>query len=214
METFLHNRKQLEITLESVPPHPAPKIQLEQYTITSHMASEMLFISAIMHDDIKDRYVIDLGCGTGRLAIGAALLDAKEVLGVDIDPTAVNTARESSKKMNLEARIQWVISDLDGLNGHFDTVLQNPPFGVRRRGADRMFMRKAIEVGNVIYSLHKSGGRNREFIKSLVSKHRGTITDVYQMTLVIPHTFRFHSRREHVVPVDLYRVVTVAAGKQ
>jgi putative methylase len=211
MESFLHSRKQLEIVLERVPPHPIPKIQFEQYTITSHAATEILFIASSLHNDIKDKSIIDLGCGTGRLAIGAALLDAREVVGVDLDPVAVDTARQSSEKMNLKGKIQWVVSDLQGVKGRFDTVLQNPPFGVRRRGADRAFMRKAIELGDVVYSLHKSGGRNREFIKSLVSKHKATITDLYQMTLIVPHTFRFHSKREHVVPVDLYRVVTSAA---
>jgi putative methylase len=214
MESFLHSKKQLEIVLERVPPHPIPKIQFEQYTTTSHVAAEMLFIASSRYNDIKDKSIMDLGCGTGRLAIGAALLDARDVVGVDLDPVAVNVARQSSEKMNLKEKMQWVVSDLEGVNGRFDTVLQNPPFGVRRRGADRAFILKAIQLGNVVYSLHKSVGRNREFIKSLVSKHKATITDLYQMTLTLPHTFRFHSKKEHVVPVDLYRVVTSAVEKQ
>ncbi len=39
--------------------------------------------------------VIDLGCGSGILAIAAAKLGARRVLGVDIDPQAVRTAREN-----------------------------------------------------------------------------------------------------------------------
>lgn len=214
MEGLSLSKKQLEIVLELVPPHSKPKVQLEQYTITSHTAAEMLFIAARLHDNIKDKRIIDLGCGTGRLAIGAALLNAKEVVGLDLDPVAVNIARQSSEKMNLHRKIQWIASDLEGVTGRFDTVLQNPPFGVRRRGADRAFVRKALAIGSVVYSLHKSGERNRVFIKSLVSKHKATITDLYQMTLMIPHTFRFHSKKEHVVPVDLYRVVTNATEKQ
>jgi len=214
MESLSVSKKQLEIALEYVPPHSNPKIQLEQYTITSQTAAEMLYIAGKLHDDIRGKRVIDLGCGTGRLAIGAALLNAKEVVGVDLDPMAVRIARQSSEKMNLQKRVQWIASDLEGVAGRFDTVIQNPPFGVRRRGADRAFIRKALAIGGVVYSLHKSGGRNRAFIKSLVSRHKATITDLYQMTLVIPHTFRFHSKKEHVVPVDLYRVVTHATERQ
>ncbi len=205
------NKKQLEMALELVPSHPSPKIRLEQYTIPSRTASEMLFIAAKLNNDIEDRYVIDLGCGTGRLAIGAALMNAKDVVGVDLDPVALNIAQKISNKISVKKKIQWVASDIDGVTGRFDTVLQNPPFGVRRKGADRVFIRKALEIGKVTYSLHKSGVRNRVFIKSLVSKHKATITDLYQMTLAIPHTFRFHSQRRYVVPVDLYRVVASAA---
>ena len=214
MENLLPNKRQLEIALEQVPPHPSPRAQLEQYTITTRSAAEVLFVAASMHNDIRNKRVIDLGCGTGRLAIGAALLHAKDVVGVDIDQMAVGTAQTASRMMKLEGTIQWVISDLNALKGRCDTVLQNPPFGVRRRGADQAFIRKALEIGNVVYSLHKSGLGNREFITSMVSKHRAIITDLYQMTLTIPHTFSFHSKREHVVPVDLYRVVTNAAEKQ
>jgi putative methylase len=205
------NKKQLEMALELVPSHPCPKIQLEQYTIPSKIASEILFIAAKLNNDIEDRCVIDLGCGTGRLAIGAALMNAKEVVGVDLDPAPLYVAQKISDRISVRKKIQWVASDIDGLTGRFDTVLQNPPFGVRRKGADRVFICKALQIGKVTYSLHKSGGRNRVFIKSLVSKHRATITDLYQMTLVIPHTFRFHSQRRYVVPVDLYRVVAGAA---
>jgi putative methylase len=213
MEGMFLSKKQLEMVLEHIPAHPTPKIQLEQYTITSSVASELLFLAARLHNDVSDRRVIDLGCGTGRLAIGAALLNAKEVVGVDLDTTAVDVARKSSERMSVKGRTQWVVSDLNGVSGRFDTVLQNPPFGVRKKGADRAFMQKALDIADVIYSLHKSGARNRVFIKSLVSKHKATITDLYQMTFVIPHIFRFHSKREHVVPVDLYRVVTDAAKK-
>jgi len=214
MVSQLPNRRQLETALEQISPHPSPKIQLEQYTIPSQIAAEILFIAAGLHNDIKEKSVVDLGCGTGRLSIGAALLDAREVIGIDIDPIAIQIARHNSEKMNVREKIQWIISSLDALKGRFDTILQNPPFGVRRKGADRVFIQKALKTGDVIYSLHKSGERNREFIKSLISNYRATITDLYQMTLIIPHTFRFHAQRRHVVPVDLYRVVTGATEKQ
>ena len=214
MGNSLPSRRRLEIALEHIPPHPNPKIKLEQYTISSQTAAEMLFIAETLHNDITSKRVIDLGCGTGRLAIGAALLDAREVVGLDIDPVAVETARQSAKSMNVDSKIQWLVSDLEGIYGRFDTVLQNPPFGVRKRGADRAFVRKGLEIGRILYGLHKSGRGNREFIKSVASKHKATITDLYQMTLTIPHTFRFHSERRHVVPVDLYRVVTSAIEKQ
>ena len=49
--------------------------------------------------------VIDVGTGSGILAIGAALLGARDVLAIDIDPTAVKVARENVAHNHLEQTI-------------------------------------------------------------------------------------------------------------
>ncbi len=49
--------------------------------------------------------VIDVGTGSGILAIGAALLGAKDVTAIDIDPTAVKVARENIAHNGLEDRV-------------------------------------------------------------------------------------------------------------
>ena len=56
--------------------------------------------------------VIDVGTGSGILAIGAALLGAGKVLAIDIDPTAVKVARENVAHNHLEEKIQCVQGDL------------------------------------------------------------------------------------------------------
>jgi ribosomal protein L11 methyltransferase len=50
--------------------------------------------------------VIDLGCGSGILAIAAAKLGAGRVLGVDIDPQAVRTARENILLNGVESTVE------------------------------------------------------------------------------------------------------------
>ncbi|MEM3439536.1 MAG: METTL5 family protein [Candidatus Bathyarchaeia archaeon] len=192
--------------MEEIKPHPNPKEALEQYTIPARTAAEILFLAQAVHGDLEGKRVADLGCGTGRLSIGAALLGAELVVGVDIDPEAIAVATRNSESVGVRG-IQWVISDISALRGTFDTVIQNPPFGVRRRGADRAFLEKALELGRVIYSLHKSDPDSREFIKRLVEKQGGAITHLYQMDIYIPPTFDFHIKRKHRVAVDLYRVV-------
>ncbi len=113
--------------------------------------------------------VLDLGCGTGRLALGALFLGAKEVVGIDIDRLAIKTASDNSKKTDLANRVQWVLGDISAVVGKFDTVLQNPPFGVQTREADRAFLVKALEVGNSIYSLHNHPEVDTRLIKQLKS---------------------------------------------
>ncbi|HPA98516.1 MAG TPA: 50S ribosomal protein L11 methyltransferase, partial [Methanothrix sp.] len=69
-------KKQLEMILERLEGFGRPSFQREQYATPATVAAEMLFLAA-MHDDLET--VCDLGCGTGILAIGAALLGARAV---------------------------------------------------------------------------------------------------------------------------------------
>jgi putative methylase len=195
------------MALQLVAPHPSPKASLEQYTLPVDVAAELLFIAAYIHNDIIDKTVVDLGCGTGMLAIGAVLLGAKKAIGVDIDSAAVETAEANAEKLGIKDKVQWFTGDIDSLTGSFDTVLQNPPFGVQKRGADRKFLLKALELAPVIYSLHKSGEGNRAFIKRFIEQHGGKVTGIFPMKLNIPRLFKFHTKRRYMVEVDLYRIV-------
>ena len=204
MQRRLVRKRRIEILLSKVKSHPSPKAYLEQYTIPADVAAEILYLAAYVYDDIIDKRVADLGCGTGRLSIGAVLLGAKEVVGIDIDEVAIKIAVENAKRLGVEDRISWVIGDIEALHGSFDTVLQNPPFGVQRRRADRKFLAKAIELGGNIYSLHKAG--NEEFIRRFVEKQGGKVTVIIPHEIWVPYTFPFHKKRKHLVKVELYRI--------
>jgi putative methylase len=206
MQKRLVRRLDLEKAISQIMPHPSPKAYLEQYTVAPQVAAEILYITAYIHDDIINKTVVDLGCGTGRLAIGAALLGAKETIGVDIDKATVRLAGENAEKMGVKEKTFWVTGDLNVVHGTFDTVLQNPPFGVQRRRADRKFMKRALELGDKIYSLHKGGESNREFIKRFIEKHGGKVKGICPMKIDIPRLFKFHTKRKRSVMVDLYRI--------
>ena len=205
-QTKIANKRELEMLLEKTLSHPKPNIILEQYTLPADLAGWMLRCAAYSHDDVHGRQIIDLGCGTGRLAIGAALLNANSVVGVDIDPIAVKIAKENAENVGVEKRISWIVSDINSIKGYYDTVLQNPPFGVHRRGVDLKFLKKAMDFAGVVYSLHKSGKGNRKFISNFVKKLGREITEITQTEFEIPPIFEFHRRKKHIVTVDLYRV--------
>ncbi len=212
MQRRLVRKIDLEKALLKVEPHPTPKAHLEQYTISPATAAEILYIAAYVYDDVIGKTVVDLGCGTGRLAIGAIILGAKGTIGVDIDKSAIKAALKNAERMKIKKITDWIVADIDVLRGCFDTVLQNPPFGVQRRRADRKFIKKALELGCTIYSLHKSGGSNREFIKRFIDKHGGRVSGIFPMEMEIPRLFGFHTKRKHDVKVDLYRIEGKAHG--
>jgi putative methylase len=212
----------LERFLSKVKPHPSPTASLEQYTTSESVAATMLHLAAYTYGDIIGKNVLDLGCGTGRLSLAAAFLGAKSVVGIDIDRTAVKTAAENAAASGLEADVQWVVGDIEAIAGKFDTVLQNPPFGVQKRSADRRFLEKALEVGDAVYSLHNHPYTDKQLISRLkgsagmlqvepspfmlkfVKENKGRIEAAYALPLIIPHMFDFHTKAKHKIVIDLY----------
>ena len=71
--------------------------------------------------------VLDIGCGSGILAISSLLLGAKSAFGVDIDPLAVKTAKENGRLNNFdEPQLQFVCGDLaDKVTGKYSVVVAN-----------------------------------------------------------------------------------------
>ncbi len=71
--------------------------------------------------------VLDIGCGSGILAIASMLLGATEGFGVDIDELAVKTAKENGKMNGLdEPELKFVCGDLaDKVTKTYDVVVAN-----------------------------------------------------------------------------------------
>lgn len=68
---------------------------------------------------------LDVGTGTGILAICAALLGCQSITGIDIDPAAVTAARENIAANHLSARITAEATTLADLTGHYDLIMAN-----------------------------------------------------------------------------------------
>lgn len=69
--------------------------------------------------------VLDVGTGTGILAIACAKLGAPAVLGVDNDPRATSIARENVRVNRVEERVAVSDRDIAALTGSFDLVVAN-----------------------------------------------------------------------------------------
>lgn len=73
--------KTLQSALEGLETFENPKIELEQYTTSPLIAASVLHTAEMVYGDIKGKFVADLGCGSGILCIGAALLEADYCTG-------------------------------------------------------------------------------------------------------------------------------------
>ncbi len=69
--------------------------------------------------------VLDVGCGSGILAIAAGKLGAGELLGVDTDPIAVESTLANARRNGLTRRIRVRQGSLPTGEGPFDIVLAN-----------------------------------------------------------------------------------------
>lgn len=97
--------------------------------------------------DLKDRTIIDYGCGSGILAVAAARLGAKRVLALDNDPQALTATRANSARNAVEGLIEVLAPETLSAIGA-DVLLANILADPLRRLAPRMA--KLVRPGGVL----------------------------------------------------------------
>ena len=192
----------MEIQLDKLKTLQTPRLELEQYPVSSKVAAELLYMAGFEHHDLQGA-MIDLGTGTGRLAIGASLMGSRKVVGVDLDERAIDLAKENGIAAGVE--VEWILSDIDNVEGRYDAVIMNPPYGTRIPHLDIKFLDRAFQLAPVVYSIHKSS--TRDHLKQAISRSK-KIDEIRGMGLDIPHIFPFHRKSRKSVHVDLYRITS------
>lgn len=210
MTEMVGSRRELEMLLERVEGFTDPKLKLEQYRLPAPVAADILWYIGMRHKDLEGRVVADLGCGTGMLTAGAALMGADLAVGADIDLDAIKSARRVADRLGVGGRVELVRCRIDWLPLTADVVVQNPPFGVRNRGADRAFLKAGLEAAGVVYSIHKADEGVRRFVPAYVKGLGGRVDEVLPLSIKLPPTYHFHTKRFHEFTVDLYRIVRVS----
>ncbi|KAG5283662.1 hypothetical protein AALO_G00044570 [Alosa alosa] len=201
--------KELESCLQQVDVFEKPKILLEQYPTSPHIAGCMLYTIHNTFDDIKGKLVADLGCGCGVLSIGAAVLDAGLCVGFEIDEDAVDIFKGNVEEFELSNMdvVQCDVCSLETMSfaKKFDTVIMNPPFGTKHnQGIDMKFLKTAITMAKTaVYSLHKTA--TREHIQKKANDWNVKMEVIAELRYDLPASYKFHKKKSVDIQVDFIR---------
>lgn len=137
------------------PFHPVPEqgidviIQPEMSFGTGHHPTTWQMMRVLFDLDVPAKSVLDIGCGTGALAIAAKKMGAGEVTAFDVDEWSYENALANCERNGLGGAIQIMHGTIDSLEeelGAFDLVLANINLNVLKR-----------EVATYVSHLHPGG---------------------------------------------------------
>lgn len=97
------------------------------------------------------RSMLDIGCGSGILALTAAALGVPFTMGLDVDARAVEVSRYNARVNGLDSSCQWVVGTADAVRGTFSCITANLPMGILRECLKDVF-RLVEPGGHVILS--------------------------------------------------------------
>jgi putative methylase len=210
-------KKEIVSIIQNTATFTNPKIELEQYCIDASSAVDLLYFAGFEFDDIKNRLIFDFGAGTGRLSIISAYFKATYVLSVDIDWSALKILNENILSLDLKHIIFPICSDIDKFEISNSilprnlkiTTIMNPPFGVQKKAADRVFLEKAFNISDVVYSVHLANVKVSKFISNYIKKFNWKIDYVYPFNMILERTFPFHSKKRKNINVKIYRFIKI-----
>jgi len=202
--------KNLELLLQKLEPPAKPRAELEQYHTPATVAARLLY-TALGNGHLAGCTVLDPGCGTGILGIGAAVLGASAVAGFDSDIFVLEHARRNVKTLAGQMEIEPVFGLSTVIDFHrlatregqrWDTVVMNPPFGAQVKGADRPFLVLALASGDAVYSIHRAG--TEDFVRRMAEGAGFAVTWEETTAFPVPHMFDFHEKKRENIGVTLF----------
>ena len=203
----------LGIFLSTLKGFEDPKVMSEQYTVEPEIAADVLW-RALYSEKVRDREVADLGCGTGILGIGALILGASKVYFIDNDENVLKIAKnnlkytydciksECSDEENIMDRAVFLCQNIENFDKKVDTVIMNPPFGVKVRHADKIFLTKAFEIANSVFSFHKS--ESEAFILAFSGDSGFKVIERLDFSWPLKQTMKFHKSKIRRIPVSCF----------
>jgi len=208
--------------IQSLKSFQNPNIAYEQYQTDAIATADLFFHMAFELNDLSENLIVDLGAGTGNFTIAALLVGCSKVISVDLDSNALSILKENASEFNFNNKIHIIQADLrekeitdeiiDFKNENFDKnskiiVVSNPPFGVHNKGADIVFLSQAFKFADIIYSIHNSDEKTREYLAKKIAKFGGIVSERATLYLMLKKTYKFHSKKVKRIKTDVYRIL-------
>ena len=201
------SKKELEIILSQLKGFESPKIKLEQYNTGATIAADLLW-NANMHKHVNGKVIADLGCGPGIFGLGALILGAKKVYFVEMDKEALAVAKENQKVVEkvLGKKIKCEFQNINvkDFSEKVQVIVQNPPFGVKQTHHDKLFLVKAMELAQVVYSFHKTS--TKDFVNKFVKENGFKVRHVYNYKFPIKKMYWFHMSKVKEIEVSCWYI--------
>jgi len=149
-------------------PSPAIVIQPSMGFGTGHHATTRLCLLALQREALAGRSVLDIGTGSGILAIASVLLGASRAVGIDNDPDAIHAARENLSLNPQVTGVAFQVAELGEfrLNPSTDIAVANLTGAVLAR------------EGRRILAAVRPGGRI--IVSGLLAEERGDVLAAFQ----------------------------------
>lgn len=202
----------LVMLLEQLVPRLAsPKREYEQYRTPPEIAVDIALCIARHPCSL----VIDLGSGTGMLSYAVHAIAGGYTIGIEIDEEAAQLARGS--RLYAESIVDFIVADvahlpirrLEGV-----CIVQNPPFGVSRRRADRTFINAGVAVGaHTICSLHYADQSVKKYLTRILEQAGYCVDFIKVYKFPLPAMYSDHVKRIHYIPVLLLKAWRVGRGQ-
>ncbi len=189
---------QLESQLAELKTFIKAKEQLEQYLTPAKIAAKIVTENK---EQIVEKTILDLGAGTGMLGIAALLIGAKKVIFIEEDKDAIILLEENLEKFGLSKKAKIVHKKLHLTDEEADSTIMNPPFGTRKRHADREFLDYAITHSNFVISMHKTS--TIDAIKKHIQDLGANMLSYKDLEYTLDNTMSHHTKERRNIKVSL-----------
>ena len=155
---------------------------------TGYHATTRLCLDWLSAQNLKDKVVIDYGCGSGVLGVAALLLGAKEVLAVDIDPQAILATRQTAAINPVSDRLKVFLPEefSEYQRAHelkADTITAN------------ILAKPLIEFAPLFSTLLKDGGSI--VLAGLIENQTQSVIDAYAPYFELDSAYHYDNKDDH-----------------